>query len=145
MTIKRAEQDHGWCSLRLRFDERELELLRASEKVRGAALASHNRPDELRGALALAKAGQKLRYAVAGPSLSFEEGELRQLLDALRFADAEVHWAAGEREPLDANERAQVVLGAFPELVERGLWRSFSVTRDLEQLAQRLEVALRST
>jgi hypothetical protein len=142
VTPRRAEQDHGWCSLRLRFDERELELLRGAEKVRGTALASHNRPDELRGALSLAKVGQKLRYAVAGPSLSFEETELKLLTEAVRFAEVEVHWAAGQREQLD--DRAQAVVGAFPELVERGLWRSFSLTRELDQLAQRLELALRS-
>jgi hypothetical protein len=130
--------------LRLRFDERELELLRASEKVRGAALASHNRPDELRGALSLAKAGHKLRYAVAGPSLSFEETELKQLTEAVRFTEGEVHRAAGQHETT-IDGRSQIVLNAFPELVERGLWRSFSVTRELDQLAQRLELALRST
>ena len=129
--------------MRLRFDERELELLRGAEKVRGAALASHNRPDELRGALSLAKAGNKLRYAVAGPSLTFEETELKQLLGAVRFTEAEVHWTAGQQnEQLD--NRARVVVNAFPELVERGLWRSFSLTRELDQLAQRLELALRS-
>ncbi len=143
MTSAHGEADRGWCSLRLRFEDRELVLLRGSEKVRGAALARNGRPDELRGALALAKAGQRLRSAVAGPSLVFEEGELRMLVDAVRFANAEVHFASGQH-PEDGNGRVQAVLNAFPELVERGLWRSFGLTRELEELAQRLELALRS-
>ena len=141
---RRADADHGWCSLRLRFDDRELGLLRAAEQIRGADLARHARPDELRGALALAKAGQKLRGAVAGPSLVFEEGELRLLLTAVRFAHDEVQQAASQHDA-SADGRVQVVLNAFPELVERGLWRSYGLTRELDELAQRLDLALRST
>ena len=131
--------------MRLRFDERELTLLRAAEQVRGAALAHTGRPDELRNALALAKAGQKLRHAVAGPSLVFEEGELRMLLTAVRFAHDEVQQAASRQPGNAPNGRLQAVLNAFPELVERGLWRSFGLTRELDELAQRLDLALRST
>ncbi len=141
MTSRRADADHGWCSLRLRFDERELVLLRAAEQVRGAELARHARPDELRSALVLAKAGQKLRLAVAGPSLVFEEGELRMLLTAVRFAHDEVHQAASQHGD-STDGRVQVVLSAFPELVERGLWRSFALTRELDELGQRLDLAL---
>jgi hypothetical protein len=49
---------HGWCSLRLRFEQRELELLRHAEQLRGAVMAHTARPAELRSALTLAKAGQ---------------------------------------------------------------------------------------
>lgn len=139
----RGEADRGWCSLRVRFDDRELILMRASEQVRGAALARQAKPGELRAALALAKAGQKLRYAVPGPSLAFEETELRMLLEAVRFAHDEVQWAGSQRE-MTGEGRIQAVVNAFPELVERGLWRSFAVTRELDDLAQRLDVALRS-
>jgi hypothetical protein len=130
--------------LRLRFDERELALLRSAEQVRGAALARNGRPDELRGALALAKAGQKLRYAAAGPSLVFEESELRLLLQAVRFAHDEVQWAGGNHDE-SPDGRAQAVHSAFPELTERGLWRAFALTRELDELGQRLDLALRST
>jgi hypothetical protein len=137
------EATRGWCSLRLRFEERELVLLRGAEQVRGVALAQQGRPDVLRSALGLAKAGQKLRHAVAGPSLIFDENELRLLIEAVRFAHAEVQWAA-RQQAASADGRAQVVLAAFPELAERGLWRSFGLTRELDEVAQRLERALRS-
>jgi len=134
---------HGWCSLRLRFDERELALLRSAEQARGASLALQSRPDLLRTALALSKAGHKLRHADAGHSLSFEESELNLLLEAVRFANAEVHWASTQRES-DSATRRDAVLKAFPELVERGLWRGFGLNRELDELTQRLEGALRS-
>ena len=89
------------------------------------------------------KAGQKLRNASPGASLSFEETELQLLLEAVRFANDEIHWAAAQRDN-GAAERKQAVLDAFPELVERGLWRSFGLTRELDDLVQRLDVALRS-
>jgi hypothetical protein len=127
----------------VRFDERELRLMRAAEQVRGAALARQAKPGELRAALALAKAGQKLRYAAAGPSLVFEEPELRMLLEAVRFAHDEVQWAGSQRDAA-GDGRIQAILNAFPELVERGLWRSFGLTRELDELAQRLDAALRS-
>jgi hypothetical protein len=129
--------------LRLRFDERELALLKSAEQARGASLALHSRPDQLRTALALSKAGTKLRHAEAGHSLSFEEGELTLLLEAVRFASSEVHWAATQRESESAPRR-DAVLNAFPELVERGMWRGFGLNRELDELAQRLEGALRS-
>jgi hypothetical protein len=142
----RREHGHaGWCSLRLRFDARELELLRASEKVRGTALSLHGRPDALRSALRLAKAGHKIGHAQPGSSVSLDQGELELLLEAVRFATAEVHWAAsaGTKITEAADERRrQAVLDAFPELVERGLWRSFGLTRDLEALAGRMHAAL---
>lgn len=144
MTGRRGDADQGWCSLRLRFDERELALLRAAEQIRGAELARDARPTELRSALALAKAGHKLRLAAPGPSLVFEEGELRMLLAAVRFAHDEVAAAASQRDTA-ADGRVQAVLKAFPELVDRGRWRSFGLTRELEELAQRLDLALRST
>jgi hypothetical protein len=97
----------------------------------------------LRTALALSKAGQKLRHASAGTSLTFEQSELQLLLDCVRFANGEVHWAAAQREN-GADPRREAVLAAFPELVERGLWRSFGLTRELDELTQRLEGALRS-
>ena len=134
---------HGWCSLRLRFDERELALLKSAEHARGAALAQQSRPDQLRTALALSKAGGKLRSAEAGHTLSFEEPELVLLLEAVKFANEEVHWAASQRDA-DGTPRKQAILSAFPELVERGLWRSFGLNRELDELTQRLEGALRS-
>ena len=33
-------------------------------------------------------------------------------------------------------------MAAFPELVDRGVWRSFGLTRELETLATRLQTAL---
>ncbi len=143
MTERRAPPSHRWCSLRVRFDDRELALLRAAERVRGAALAHQPRPQGLRSALALAKAGHKLRSAGAGVSLSFDQTELQLLVEALRFAHAEIRQAAGADAHADEQRRA-TVLQAFPELVERGLWRSFGLLRELEQLSQRLEAALRS-
>jgi len=118
-------------------------LLRAAEHARGTAYALHSRPDALRTALALSKAGHKLRHAGPGASVSFEEAELQLLLEAVRFANDEVHWAARQRET-DTDPRRTAILEAFPELVERGLWRSYGLTRELEELAQRLEGALRS-
>jgi len=143
MTSERGAPGHGWCSLRLRFDERELVLLRGAEQARGAALAHHPRPDMLRSALTLSKAGQRLRQASAGTSLTFEESEVQLLLESTRFANEEVHWAAAQRET-GADPRRDAVLAAFPELVERGPWRSYGLTRELDDLTQRLEGALRS-
>ncbi len=137
------EQSHGWCSLRLRFEERELTLLKGAEHLRGVALAQTARPQVLRTALNLAKAGHKLGVAVPGSSVSLEEGELRLLLEALRFATAEVRWATRAQEDHDARRR-EAVLAAFPELVDRGVWRSFGLSRELETLAARLQTALNS-
>jgi len=126
----------------MRFEERELILLRGAEQVRGANLAHNARPTALRGALALSKAGHKLRTAAPGASLTFEESELRLLIEAAQFAADEVHWAAGQRSADDSATRRDAVLAAFPELVERGLWRSFALTRELGELAARLQRAL---
>ena len=136
----------SWCSLRLRFDARELELLHASEQVRGTALSIHGRPEALRNALTLAKAGHKISHAHPGSSVSLDEVELELLLEAVRFATAEVHWATSAGTHVEAADerRRQVILDAFPELVERGLWRSFGLTRDLEALAERMHGALNS-
>lgn len=136
-----ARGEHGWCSLRLRFDERELKLLRSAEQVRGAALAHAPRPDQLRNALNLAKAGHKLGHATAGGSVSLEEGELHLLVDALRYATEEIHLFARGADADDARRR-DAVLVAFPDLAERGAWRSFSVARELEALTERLHQAL---
>jgi hypothetical protein len=139
--------DHGWCSLRLRFDDRELGLLRGAEQVRGASLAHHARPDQLRDALSLSRAGAKLAHARPGASITLDESEVRLLLDALRFANGEIHWVSDQaaRQPGASGERQMAVLHGFPELVERGLWRSFAVCRDLDGLAARLQKALAAT
>jgi hypothetical protein len=38
--------------------------------------------------------------------------------------------------------RQNAVLTAFPELVEKGVWRSFGLHRELEAIAARLRAAL---
>ena len=134
-------QSQGWCSLRLRFDERELTLLRGAEKLRGLALAQTPRPELLRTALNLAKAGRKLGRATAGASVTLDEGEVGLLIEAVRFATTEVAWGIRAGEQADPPRRA-AVFAAFPELGERGTWRSFGVTRELESLGQRLHTAL---
>jgi hypothetical protein len=137
------EQSHGWCSLRLRFEERELTLLKGSEQVRGVALARTARPQVLRTALNLAKAGHKLGVAAPGSSISLDEGEVGLLLEAVRFGTDEVRWATRAQADQDERRR-EAVLAAFPELVDRGVWRSFGLTRELETLATRLQTALNS-
>jgi hypothetical protein len=128
--------------LRLRFDERELVLLRGAEQVRGAALAHEARPVVLRTALNLAKAGHKLGRATAGSSVSLDEPEVKLLLESLRFATLEVQWAARVDSGASDAARRDAVLAAFPELVERGSWRSFGLMRELEAVAARLQGAL---
>jgi hypothetical protein len=138
--VNGADASHGWCSLRLRFDEREQVLLKGAEHVRGAALASTPRPDVLRSALSLAKAARKLAHA--GPaSVSLEEPELRLLIEAVHFSISEVRWAARAPEN-DRSPRREAVLRGFPELVERGVWRGFGLSRELEELEVRLTSAL---
>jgi hypothetical protein len=127
--------------LRLRFDERELELLRGAEHLRGAAIARSSGRDELRGALQLAKAGQKVGRSAAGGSVSLEESELGLLVEALQFAAREVP-ATTRVDGVDV-QRREAVLAAFPELVESS-WRSFGLGRELEALAARLSAALSS-
>jgi hypothetical protein len=141
--VRKPELGRGWCSLRLRFDARELELLRGAEHLRGAALAHTTRPDVLRTALTLAKAGHKLGAAGPGSSVSLEEGEVRLILDALRFATEEVQHVAHQHGGEDAARR-DAVMAAFPELVQKGLWRSFGLVRELEAVAARLHRALNS-
>lgn len=133
--------DFGWCSLRLRFDGRELELLGGAERLRGMAMAQMPRPDVLRSALSLAKAGQKVGRTTPGGSVTLDEGELTLLLDAVRFAAQEVQLAA---RPGTSDGQRHAVMAAFPELVEKGAWRSFGLARELDALADRLEAALKS-
>jgi hypothetical protein len=140
---RERELAHGWCSLRLRFDQRELALLRAAEQVRGVALALTPRPDDLRTALSLARAGHKLAVAAPGASVSLEENEVNLLLAALRHTTDEVQRAARAQNEQDARRR-DVVAAAFPELAELGGWRTFGLTRELEALAARLQTALSS-
>ncbi len=135
--------EFGWCSLRVRFDERELELLRGAERLRGAAMARSPRPDLLRTALKLAKAGQKVGRSRPGGSVTLDESELHLLLNALQFAAQEVPWAARRDDGTDP-ERRQAAMDAFPELVEKGAWRSFGLARELEALAARLDAALKA-
>ena len=135
------EQAHGWCSLRLRFDQRELALLRAAEQVRGVALAHTPRPADLRTALLLARAGHKLAVAAPGASISLDENEVNLLLAALRFTTDEVQRASRTQNDRDSRQR-ETVAAAFPELSELGGWRSFGLTRELEALAARLKSAL---
>jgi hypothetical protein len=127
--------------LRLRFDEREQVLLKGAEQVRGAALASTPRPDVLRSALSLAKAARKLAHARPAASVSLEEPELRLLIEAVHFSIGEVRWAAHAPED-DRSPRREAVLRGFPELVERGVWRGFGLSRELEELEVRLTSAL---
>jgi hypothetical protein len=129
--------------LRIRFSERELALLRGAEEVRGAALAHQPRPEVLRSALALAKAGHKLSASGPHGSISLEQPEVRLLIEALRFATQEVHTIANPSNQV-AQSRRDAVLQAFPELADRGMWRSFGLTRELGALADRLGTALRA-
>jgi hypothetical protein len=136
-------QSHGWCSLRLRFDERELELLKGAERVRGSAIAHTARSDVLRSALTLAKAGQKLSAAPPGGSISLDEPELGLLLGALRFASEEVKWVSRAAVGQEVSRR-DAVMAAFPELVQKGVWRSFGLIRELDAVADRLQSALKA-
>jgi hypothetical protein len=140
---REREPVRGWCSLRLRFDQRELALLRAAEQIRGVALSQTPRPDDLRTALSLARAGHKLATAAPGASVSLDENEVTLLLAALRHTTDEVQRAA--RAPDGEGSRQREVVGAaFPELTELGGWRTFGLTRELEALAARLQTALSS-
>jgi hypothetical protein len=137
------EPAHGWCSLRLRFDQRELALLRAAEQVRGVALSLTPRPDDLRTALSLARAGHKLAAAAPGASVSLEENEVNLLLAALRHTTDEIQRASRSQNDLHPRQR-EAVAAAFPELTELGGWRSFGLSRELEALTARLQTALSS-
>ena len=126
--------------MRLRFDARELELLRGAEQLRGAAIARSSGREELRTALQLAKAGQKVGRSAPGGSISLDEGELSLLVEALRFAAREAPAALRADGP-DA-QRRDAVFVAFPELAETS-WRSFALARELEALATRLTGVLK--
>ena len=127
--------------MRLRFDERELLLLRGAEQVRGAALAATPRTDQLRTALSLAKAGRKLAQARPGASVVLDETEVRLLVDALKFTNDEIRWAARAPET-DRSPRREAVMNGFPELSERGAWRGFGLSRELDDVTARLTTAL---
>jgi hypothetical protein len=126
--------------LRLRFDSRELELLHGAEQLRGRAIARASGREELRTALRLAKAGQKVERCVAGGTVSLDEGEVVLLVDALRFSAREVP-AVGHLDGGEAPARREAIVAAFPELGESS-WRSFGVARELEAVAARLAGAL---
>src|SRR5262249_53918356 len=113
--------------------------LRGAERLRGGAMAHAARPAELRTALNLAKAGLKVGRGVPGAMVTLEESELGLLLDAVRFATTEVQWAVRS----DADEqRRSAVAAAFPELADKGSWRAFGLSRELDALAVRLAAAL---
>lgn len=128
--------------MRLRFDDRELNLLRGAESVRGAGLAHAGKPAELRAALNLAKLGRKLTGAIPGAIVSLEEGELTLVIEALDFTFAELHEVARLGEN-DYSPRHEAIQQAFPEL-RGGAWRTFGITRELETLRGRLRQALES-
>jgi hypothetical protein len=134
-----SEHGHAWCSLRLRFDQRELQLLRGAEQLRGAAMARSSGREELRTALRLAKAGQKVGRSVPGAMVTLEERELGLLLEALQFSAREVQSAT--RFDADAARR-EAAFAAFPELVDAS-WRSYALARELDEEAARLAAALK--
>jgi hypothetical protein len=141
--MDRREAAHGWCSLRLRFEDRELALLKSAEQLRGVAYARSPRPGVLRTALSLAKAGRKIGRARPSTPVTLDEGEVTLLLEAVRFASQEVQWATRVQDGQDAARR-DAVLAAFSELTEKGVWRTFGLTRELDAIALRLESALKS-
>jgi hypothetical protein len=123
----------------LRFEDRELTLLRGAERLYGTGLTRDARPEQLRQALNLSRAGQKLGHASAGASISFEESEVGLLVSALRYAHDEIGWASRSNDPDQA--RREAVLVAYPELADQG-WRSFALNREIDALATRLQGAL---
>jgi hypothetical protein len=125
--------------LRLRFEARELELLHGAEQLRGAAIARSSGREDLRTALQLAKAGQKVGRSVPGASVTLDEGELGLLVEAVRFAAREVQ-SAGRVGDAEAARR-EAIFSAFPELIDN-TWRGFALARELEALAARLTAAL---
>jgi hypothetical protein len=140
---RREPASHGWCSLRLRFDESELALLKSAEQLRGATLSHTTRSDTLRAALSLAKAGHKIALASPGASVSLDEPEVALFIEALRFAVDEVQWASRASNGQEGGRR-DAISKAFPELVEKGSWRTFGLVREIETLAGRLQTALSS-
>lgn len=138
----------GWCSMRFRFDEDELSLVRAAEQLRGAALAREGRPASLREALTLARLGARVRKLSPGEQVVLSEADSQLLLSAVRFAADEVRWL-GEvlesttepgsiRDRQAAEGRRQALRAVFPDLVQRGSWRGYGLRRALEGLASRL-------
>lgn len=143
----------GWCSLRFRFDEDELSLLRAAEHLRGAELARAGRADTLRDALTLARVSRKATEAGPSALVSLSESELQLLASAVRYAAEEVRWLGEKAErdlaatssPLARQrlEHRREALGqAFPNFGERGSWRGFGLHRALEALATHMDEAL---
>lgn len=131
----------AWCSLRLRFTEQELALLRSSEQLDGFMLADRARPDTLRDALALARVGKRLAAAQPGELLSLSERDTRLLEDAIAASIAEIQWFGADGVDSTAPERADRTRRAFPELAEQP-WRAFAVGRALRDLQQRISAAL---
>lgn len=132
----------AWCCLRLRFDERELALLRGAESIRGAGLAQDGRPAMLRVALNLARLGRKLSGATAGAVVSLEDSEIKLALEALDYAVAELP-AVAHADESASTPSVRAALESFPEL--RGsTWRSFGLTREIETIRDRLRQALES-
>ena len=131
----------AWCSLRLRFTEQELALLRSSEQLDGFMLADRARPDSLRDALALARVGKRLAAAQAGELLSLSERDTRLLADAIAASIAEIQWFGTDGMDSTPPERVDRTRRAFPELAEQP-WRAFAVGRALRDLQQRISTAL---
>jgi len=131
----------AWCSLRLRFEDPQLGLLRSAEQLYGALLARGVKRDTLRDALALAKLGKRLAAATAGEMLVLSESEVKLLVVALRASLAEIHAVSALGAGGDASERAARLREAFPELSDR-MWRAFGVSRELEALTRQIEAAV---
>ncbi len=133
----------GWCSLRLRFAPEELALLGAAEHTYGAHLARQPRADALRSAIALARVGRKVAAGAPGAPTSLREHELLALLEALRFAAAEVRWLGehgAQATDRASRERREHVEKGFPELAAN-VWRAFGTGQALDRLARRLDQA----
>jgi hypothetical protein len=131
--------------LRLRFDEDELALLQASERLWGSALAREARPQSLRSALALAKAARKLIGAKAGSMVSLEEPELQLVTDSVRYAAEELRWQAEEgaaAQDRGSAGRREAIAATFPDLAELGSWRGVGLKRAMDTLANRLDGSL---
>jgi hypothetical protein len=138
-----APRGSAWCSLRLRFTEEELVLLRSSEQLGGFVLADRARPDTLRDALALARVGKRLASAQPDELLSLSERDTRLLENAIAASIAEIQWFGADALDATALSRAARTRRAFPGLAEQP-WRAFAVGRALRALQQRIGAALDS-